>query len=306
MIKLSNGHKFEYMAASGALAFDGKGWLWEWPLRWAGLIKLGELTIVAKTVTFDPRQGNLRWWKPWSCVRLMGPDSAVNKVGLTNRGVYWWYERIGHKVRTEKISLVGSIYGTPSELIELTRIMNKCDLVGLEVNPSCPNTGHGFDPTEATISAVKAVCEISRHPVIVKVSVAQDYLAIAYSLKGAVEAISFNSVPWEILSSPGMWAKSPLWRLEKKVGGGGGGVSGQLAQKFNWDAMRNIHSLCPDLPLIGSSVMSFGDVAKVRRNGASAISFGTLFLRRPWMPARIIKQDKQERRKNEIDHSTMV
>ncbi len=29
MITLSNGHKFEYMAASGALGFDGKGWLHE-------------------------------------------------------------------------------------------------------------------------------------------------------------------------------------------------------------------------------------------------------------------------------------
>lgn len=33
MIELSNGHRFEFVAASGALAFDGRGWPWEWPLR---------------------------------------------------------------------------------------------------------------------------------------------------------------------------------------------------------------------------------------------------------------------------------
>jgi len=28
-IRLSNGHVLEYVVASGALGFDGKGWPWE-------------------------------------------------------------------------------------------------------------------------------------------------------------------------------------------------------------------------------------------------------------------------------------
>ena len=61
MIRLSNGREFEYMAASGALAYDGRGWWWEWPLRWCGLLDPSLFTIVTKTLTRHPRRGNLRW-----------------------------------------------------------------------------------------------------------------------------------------------------------------------------------------------------------------------------------------------------
>ncbi len=89
MIALSNDHVFTYMVASGALAFDGKGWPWERPLVWSGLIKPELFTVVIKSLTRNPRPGNLRWWKPWTCVRLI-PGGAVNKVGLTNPGIEWW------------------------------------------------------------------------------------------------------------------------------------------------------------------------------------------------------------------------
>ena len=32
MIKLSNNHSFDFVVASGALGFTGKGWWWEKPL----------------------------------------------------------------------------------------------------------------------------------------------------------------------------------------------------------------------------------------------------------------------------------
>ncbi|HEY4504003.1 MAG TPA: hypothetical protein VJJ28_02755 [Candidatus Paceibacterota bacterium] len=86
MITLANGHKFKYMVASGALAFDGKGWPWERPLVWLGLIKPELFTVVIKSLTRTSRVGNLRWWKPWTCVRLI-PGGSVNKVGLTNPGI---------------------------------------------------------------------------------------------------------------------------------------------------------------------------------------------------------------------------
>ena len=79
MISLSNGHTFEYMIASGALGFDGKGWIWERPLVRLGLIKPELFTVVIKTLTRNPRPGNLRWWKPWTCVRLISGGS-VNKI----------------------------------------------------------------------------------------------------------------------------------------------------------------------------------------------------------------------------------
>ena len=101
MITLSNGHAFEYMVASGALAFDGKGWPWERLLVWLGLIKPELFTVVIKSLTRNPRPGNLRWWKPWTCVRLI-PGGSVNKVGLTNPGIEWWCKKVGPKLDFQK------------------------------------------------------------------------------------------------------------------------------------------------------------------------------------------------------------
>ena len=86
MITLSNGHEIKYMVASGALGFDGKSYPHEWPLRWIGLIDPSLFTVVAKTVTYKPRKGNLRWYKPWGCIRLL-PGGVVNAVELTIKGL---------------------------------------------------------------------------------------------------------------------------------------------------------------------------------------------------------------------------
>lgn len=287
MITLSNGHSFEHMVASGSLAFDGQGWPWERPLVWLGLIKPELFTVVIKTLTRNPREGNLRWWKPWDCVRLI-PGGSVNKVGLTNPGIDWWCNDVAPGIDFLRFPLVGSIYGEQGELVEMTEMLNRFDLVGLEVNPSCPNTGHSMQAAEKVISDVKAVKRVSRHPIIAKVSVAQDYLSIAAGLTGIAEAIALNSVPWEMVF-PGK--RSPLWRLEKRVGGGGGGVSGKPAQKHNWVVVEALAKQ-GSLPVIGPSVMDFEDSNHVRNLGASVVSYGAIHLRTPCKPTSIIRKER--------------
>ncbi len=292
MIKLPNGHYLEYVVASGALAFDGKGWPWEWPLRWCGLINPRLFTVVIKTLTRFPREGNLRWHKPWECVRLI-PGGAVNKVGLTNPGIEWWCKKIGPKADSRKIPLAGSIFGNETELIEMAQMLNRFDLVGLEVNPSCPNTGHAMHDVEEIVRSVSAVKKHSYHPVIVKVSVAQNYVEIARRLEHVAEAVSLNSVPWELaFPCPAAFSeiRNPLRRLEEKVGGGGGGVSGTPAQALNWKAVAE---LAGDgaLPVIAPGIMEYGDVEKVRKLGARAVSFGAIHLRTPWKPTAIVRKD---------------
>ena len=291
MITFSNVHRFEYMVPSGALAYDGWGWPWERPLVWMGIIQPKLFTVVTKTLTRHPREGNLRWYNPFSCVRLWNGDSAVNKVGLTNPGIDWWCQKIGPKVSRAKQALAGSIFGSRQELVQMAAMLNDSDLVGLEVNASCPNTGHPMNDAQLVIDDVKAVKEVSRHPVIVKVSVAQDYCLIVKQLEGVVEAVSLNSVPWEIVYPPDRTCiRSPLWRLEKKVGGGGGGVSGKLAQKYNWPAVRNLATQT-SVPVIAPSIMEFEDLTRVRSLGAKAVSFGAIHLRTPWQPTQIVRKD---------------
>ena len=300
MIKLSNGHAFEYMVASGALAFDGKGWPWERPLVWLGFIKPELFTVVIKSLTRHPRVGNLRWWKPWSCVRLI-PGGAVNKVGLTNPGIEWWCENVGSKLDFKKFPIAGSIFGDEKELVEMARMLNPFDLVALEVNVSCPNTGHAIGQAKMVIECVKAVKRVSRHPIIVKVSADQDYLAIARGLRGTAEAIALNSVPWKTVFTDD--EQTPLWKLEKQVGGGGGGVSGKPAQKHNWAAVKALAKL-GSLPVIGPSVMEFEDMKILRTLGAQAIGFGSIHLRTPWKPTSFVRKEKADERK--LGHHSAV
>ncbi len=287
MITLSNGHRFEYMVASGALAFDGKGWPWEWPLRWSGFLDPSLFTVVIKTLTYEPRKGNLRWHNSLGCIRILR-QGVVNAVGLINPGIEWWCRKIGSKVNHKKIPLVGSILSDDIyELAEMAKMLNDFDLVGLEINASCPNAGEDFlessKNVERIIQGCKAVKKESRFPLILKLSVVHYIESILPEIKGIVEAISINSVPWAFIFPK----KSPLAHL------GGGGVSGKIAQPHTWAFVRKLVSIT-SIPVIGPSVWEFSDIEELRKIGAKAISFGSIFLRYPWRPTLFVRRDKNE------------
>ena len=290
MIRLSNGHSLDHVVSSGSLAYDARGWPWERPMVDVGLIRPDLFTVVLKTLTRSPREGNLRWHKPWSCVALV-PGGAVNKVGLTNPGIDWWCRDVGPKLDFIRGRIVASIFGDDAELVAMAEMLNGFGLSGLEVNPSCPNTGHALQTADTVMRGVKAVKAVSRHPIIVKVSTSQDYLAIARGLKGVAEAVALNSVPWEQVYPDG---RSPLWRLERRVGGGGGGVSGRPAQALNWRAVREI-AADGALPVIAPGIMEFDDLDRVRALGARAVGYGAIHLRTPWKPTTIVKRDLARR-----------
>lgn len=292
MIKLSNGHSFEYMVASGALAYDGLGWTWERPLVSLGLIRPELFTIVTKSLTLHPRVGNLRWYKPWECVRLI-PGGAVNKVGLTNPGFEWWMETVAPNIKKNGIKIVVSLFGEAAELVEMTERLANVPIVGIEYNVSCPNHK---SVVESAVEAVKEGKKRTHHPIILKFGADQPYLEILESVHNCIEGVSWNSVPWAVVF-PGV--KSPLHKLEEKVGGGGGGVSGKPAQLYNWNAIIDVKTFFPKLPVVGSSVMRFEDLDEVREFGASAVSFGCIHLRAPHLPTHIvIKEQKRIRRRS--------
>ncbi|MFA6526509.1 MAG: hypothetical protein WCT26_03825 [Candidatus Buchananbacteria bacterium] len=185
LIRLSNGHEFEYMTASGALGFDGKGWPWEQPWRWLGLLDPALFTSVIKTLTLTRREGN----NPVCSVRLIR-GGAVNAVCLRNRGIDWWRKQIGPSINSKKIPLVASIFGEPEELAIMAQMLNDFDLVGLEINGSCPNVQ--MPDTAKIIAGCEAVKKNSRLPLILKLSVTHDVVAIVKAVENIIEAIDIN------------------------------------------------------------------------------------------------------------------
>ncbi|MBI2343023.1 MAG: hypothetical protein HYV02_01600 [Deltaproteobacteria bacterium] len=285
MIELPNGHRLEYVAASGALAFDGRGWWWEWPLRWCGLLDPSKFAIVIKTVTRRPRRGNLRWSRPWEVVRLL-KGGVVNAIGLTNPGIAWWCRTVGTQVPKRSYRLIGSIYGeSPEEIAEMASMLDTVPLVAVEVNCSCPNVGaRAVSQTEAILAAMEGARQATQHPLIAKLSVAHDYCAIARGLQGKVSAIAINSVPWAMACQG---AESPLAQF------GGGGVSGRAAQLYTWRMLQELVDVT-SIPVIGPSVWTYEDIGRLRRLGARAISFGSIFLRYPWRPTAYVRREQRE------------
>lgn len=285
MIKFSNGHVFEYMTASGALGFEGKGWPWEQPLRYMGLLEPSLFTSVIKTLTLRPMRGNLKWYNPTRCLRLI-PGGVMNAVGLANPGINWWCKKIGPLVDSTRISLVGSIFGEPEELAEMAKMLNDFDLVGLEINASCPNTEADIlQNTTKVIASCEVVRGNSHLPLILKISVTHDAEQVVGRVEGLIEALSINSVPWAI-AFPNR--RSPLANL------GGGGVSGKAAQPFTWRLVKKLAKLT-HIPVIGPSVWDFNDLKKLRGIGAQAISFGSIFLRYPWRPTLFVRKEQKQK-----------
>lgn len=274
MITFSNGRKIQYFVASGALAFDCKGWFWERLLVLFGFIDIRLFGLRIKSLTLPPRKGYLRWLKVWECFRqIIG--GAVNKIGLKNPGHSWWMSEVAPNLDFENLNIIMSLYGNEDEIVTMIRRSNHLNLTAFELNVSCPNTGCAKDATEAIIKTARAAKKESRHPLILKISADQDGVTLARALLGIVEAFDFNTLEWSKVF-PGI--QSPLHRLEKKVGGGGGGVSGRPLQKHNWPFMKKIHEAVPEMPLIASSIMEYDDLARADSYGASAYSFGTIFL----------------------------
>lgn len=281
MITLSNGHRFSSMAASGALAFDGRGWPWEWPLRWLGLLDPKLFTIVAKTVTMEPRRGNLRWWNPLGCVRFLD-GGAVNAVGLTNPGIRWWLSVAAPRAAALEYAMVGSITSDDvDELVAMATMMNDAKLVALEFNASCPNSqSRLMHDADLVVEACRRLKVASKFPLLLKLSVAHEYKKIARATEGIVEAISINTVPWAVAFP---MKQSPLAHL------GGGGVSGKLAQVWTWKVLKEL-TVATTTPIIAPSIWEYGDIETVRALGAQAVSFGSVFMRYPWRPTQFVRR----------------
>lgn len=281
MIALSNGHKFEYACASGALGYIGDskylGYWWEKPLHFLGVIDPKNLLLITKTFTLSPRVGNLKMWCPWRCVRLLPNDNVVNSVGLTNPGLDWWVNNCYRNCIKRGYKVVVSI---SPESISDARIMSGAldslcpKIVGIEVNVSCPNTENKLDDVDRACRLVRAVSCYTSHPVFVKLGWQMPYFDICEELDdGSVEVFDLiNTVPFSIVY-PGQISPLAKYNLE-------GGVSGPAIRKYAREALETVKRKGIRTPILSGGGID-ADEIETRRGTADAFAFGTLFLKHP-------------------------
>lgn len=288
MFDLPNGKRVsDIVVASGALAFTGRGWAWEWPLRWLGVIRPEAYTVIVKTLTRRPRRGNLRWLHPWTCVQPI-PGGVVNAVGLTNGGIDWWVERcypivqrLGYRVI---VSIAPEIEKGFDEALrdaqDMASILERhCpDIVAIEYNASCPNTEQ-TKMEDQVVTLLAAMKDKTGHPIIVKL-MEQHRLDLVARLEnaGANGFDAINSIAWSQCFPEQI---SPLQGL------GGGGVSGMPIYERALCYVQALRS-ATNLPIVAGGGVYTPEQALEMRKAADAVSLGTVFLRHPWRVPSIV------------------
>lgn len=287
MIKLSNGYCFRFLAASGSLGFDGKGWPLPryWLLRFLLNKYPNSIIPVIKTLTLCPiKEGSYRAISD-------GKDYVTNSVGLKNPGFSAWTENYLPRIKKDIIiSVTGNSVSEIRESADfIKRLPKKYHrfIQGVEFNCSCPNTKKKWAAKEIS-KAVSALRLITRLPIGVKLNYEQDFIRIARDTANVAEWISFNSVPWEIVFPN---KESPL----KRKYGVSGAVSGMAIKEINKKMVLEIKRAGVKTPVVASSIgwqenmaLAQLDVLEALK-WADAVAFGSLFRKHPTWPIRIAK-----------------
>ncbi len=297
-IKLSNGYTLDYVTSSGALGYNGNGWLHEQPLRWLGLLDQTLFTNITKTVTFKPREGEMKWYNPFHCIRPYR-DGVINAVKLTNPGIEWFCEHIGPTLDRRKNAIIVSITSeSTTQLAHMARMLEDLDIVGIQINPHCPNNEYGSKRRIRSIySSTEAVKNNTHHPIILSLppSIAEESVMKVGSM---IEAVTINSVPYHMFNHKHL---SPLKHL------GGGSVSGKRAHPFTWNYALRImeRSVIP----VGFPVWDYQDLEMIPRLIERFVpdadekiyfyTFGSVFIPYPWRPTLMVREDMRWRKWNE-------
>ena len=256
---------------------------------------LGSISI--KGTTIEARYGN-KLPRIAEC-----PSGLINSIGLQNPGV--------DKVIEEELVKLGECYDDQiianvgghsiSDYVETVRKFNDCDKVfAIELNISCPNvTGGGMafgvDPDTA-YNLVKSVKEVSKKPIIVKLSPnVTDIVAMAKAVeKAGADAISL------INTLLGM-------RLDLKTGkpiiaNVKGGYSGPgifpVALRMIYEVASNVN-----LPIVGmGGVSNAYDVLEMMYAGASLVMVGAQNLVDPYACKKIIEELPEVMKEYNIDN----
>ena len=299
--------------ASGVRGFYGNGyWFHHW-LRLLGLSfgneRIGEVTFVAKTTTLLERPGNMPQAKDGVTPRDRFPACvvvkplkgvALNAVGLSGPGAQVLLDSGRWQARTKPFFISFMPVGnTPEEnnnefrtfLEMLTkRVAGFSAPFGLQLNVTCPNTGHDLEQTVAgAIGLLDVLAEFNPlWPCLVKVSADTSPVIAARIAEhdrcdGLVisNAIKFGLLPdkidWKGLFGSADATKSPLASM------GGGGLSGAPLLPLVEAWVKAIRCLGMTKHInAGGGILHPRDVARLLDAGADSVFLGIIAMMRPW------------------------
>ena len=237
-----------------------------------------------KGTTLKPRFGN-----PTPRIAECS-EGLINSIGLQNPGV--------DKVISEELPKLAECFDKKvmanvggfsiEEYSEVARRLGECEQVGwVEVNVSCPNVHHGglafgTDP-QAAASVVRAVKEVVRKPVIVKLSPnVTDIVSIAVECeKAGADGISLINTLLGMRIN--LKTKKPV--VANKMGGFSGPAVFPVALRMVYQVYENVK-----IPVVGiGGIRTAEDVIEMMLAGASAVQIGAANLTDPYVCRDIVR-----------------
>ena len=250
----------------------------------AGFVALSRLGgIVPKTITPQPRKGNV----PWRTVETAA--GLLNSIGLDNDGVDAFLDRQLPWLVAAGAPVIVSIAGATQD--EFTALAGRLDAVAgiaaLELNISCPNVSHGVDmgtDPDLCRRVVAGVRSATRLPILAKLTPnVTDVVGIARAARdGGADAVTV------INTCQGMAVD---WRRRRPLlGNVVGGLSGPAIKPIALRCVHQIHRGV-DIPIVGvGGIMTIDDCMEFFVAGASAVQVGTANFAEPVVSGRLLDE----------------
>ena len=262
------------LTASGTLGYEEE---------FSDFIDLSRLGgFIVKGTTLNHREGN-----PYPRM-VETPAGMLNAVGLQNKGVDYFIEKIYPSIKDIDSNVIVNVSGaTISDYVAVCEKLNSLDKINaIEVNISCPNVKQGgmaFGTTcDGASEVTKAVRKAFSKTVIVKLS---PNVTDIVSIAKAVEAEGADSVSL-INTLLGMAVDVERRRpyLSTITGGLSGPAVRPVAVRMVWQVAHAVK-----VPVIGlGGIMNGRDALEFMLAGATAVEVGTANFIDPAVTVKII------------------
>ena len=225
--------------------------------------------IIVKGTTLNHREGN-----PYPRMAET-PSGMLNAVGLQNKGVDYFVEKIYPKIKDINTNMIVNVSGSDIESYVKTaeRINELENIPAIELNISCPNVKQGgmaFGVTpDGAAEVVSAVRKAYDKTLIVKLSPNVTNIA---EIARAVEAAGADSVSLiNTLLGMAIDAEKRKPILSTITGGMSGAAVKPIALRMVWQVAQAVK-----IPVIGlGGIMNWRDAVEFLLAGATAIQIGT-------------------------------
>ena len=225
--------------------------------------------IIVKGTTLNHREGN-----PYPRMAET-PSGMLNAVGLQNKGVDYFVEKIYPKIKDINTNMIVNVSGSDIEsYVKTAERINELDNIpAIELNISCPNVKQGgmaFGVTpDGAAEVVSAVRKAYDKTLIVKLSPNVTNIA---EIARAVEAAGADSVSLiNTLLGMAIDAEKRKPILSTITGGMSGAAVKPIALRMVWQVAQAVK-----IPVIGlGGIMNWRDAVEFLLAGATAIQIGT-------------------------------